>query len=82
MRQAQYADIHALKQHRLSQSISPVCSSFVLVIQSDMHLKSESEKRAKNVDLHTAKNIQIQPILFRYFWTNSYKLTSDLFTEV
>ena len=45
--------------------ISPVCSSFVLVIESDMHLESESEKRAKNVDLHTAKNIQIQPTLFR-----------------
>ena len=82
MRQAQYADIHALKQHRLSQNISPVCSSFVLVVASDMHLESESEKRAKNVDLRTAKNIQIQPTLFRYLWTNSYKLTSDLFTVV
>ena len=82
MRRAQNVDIHALKQPRLSQNISPVCSSFVLVIASDMHLESESEKRAKNVDLHTAKNIQIQPTLFRYFWTNSYKLTSDLFTVV
>ena len=45
----------------------PVCSSFALVIASDMHLESESEKRAKNVDLHTAKNIQLQPTLFRYF---------------
>ena len=61
------ADTHALKQHRLSQNISPVCSSFVLVIASGMHLESESEKRAKNVDFHTHKNIQIQPILFRYF---------------
>ena len=26
----------------------PVCSSFVLVIASDMHLEPESEKRAKN----------------------------------
>ena len=67
MRRAQNADTHTLKQHRLSLNISPVCSSFVLVIQSDMHLESESEKRATNVDLHTAKNIQVQPALFRYF---------------
>ena len=66
MRRAQNADTHAHKQHRLSQNISSVCSSFVLVIASDMHLESESEKPAKNVDFHTAKNIQIQPILFRY----------------
>ena len=64
MRRAQNADTHALKQPRLPQNISPVCSSFVLVIASDMHLESESDKRAKNVDLHTAKNIQIQPTLF------------------
>ena len=63
MRRAQNADTHALKEHRLSQNISPVCSSFVLVIASDIHLESESEKPAKNVDLHTAKNIQIQPTL-------------------
>ena len=67
MRRAQNADTHALRQPRLSQNISPVCSSFVLVIASDMHLESEGEKRAKNVDLHTAKNIQIQATLFRYF---------------
>ena len=67
MRWAQNADTHALRQPRLSQNISPVCSSFVLVIASDMHLESEGEKRAKNVDLHTAKNIQIQATLFRYF---------------
>ena len=67
MRRAQNADTYALKQPRLSQNISPVCSSFVLVIASDMHLEPESEKRAKNVDLHTAKNNQTQPTLFRYF---------------
>ena len=43
---------------------SPVCFSFVLVIASDMHLASESEKRAKNVDFHTDKNIQTQPTFF------------------
>ena len=67
MRLAQNADTHALKQRRLSLNISPVCSSFVLVIASDMHLESESEKRAKNVHFHTTKNVQIQSTLFRYF---------------
>ena len=67
MRRAQNADTHALKQPRLSQNISPVCSSFALVIASDMHLESESEKRAKNVAFHTAKNTQKQANLFRYF---------------
>ena len=47
-----------------------------------MHLEPESENRAKNVHFHTTKNIQIQSTLFRYFQTNSYKLTSDLFTVV
>ena len=55
MRWAQNADTHALKQPRLSQNISPVCSSIVLVIASDMHLESESKKQAKNDDLHTDK---------------------------
>ena len=55
MRRAQNAYTHAFRQHRLSQNISPVCSSFVLVIASDMQFESESEKRAKNVDLHVAK---------------------------
>ena len=66
MRRAQKADTHALKQPRLSQDISPVCSSIEQVIASDMHVYSESKKRAKNVDFRTAKNIQIQPTLFRY----------------
>ena len=65
--QAQNADSHALKQHRLSQNVFPVCSRFVLVIESDMHFEPESEKRAKNVHFHTTKNIQIQSTLFRYF---------------
>ena len=42
--------------------IFPVCSSFVLVIASDMHLESKSEKRAKSVDLHTAKSIPCGPV--------------------
>ena len=67
MRRAQNADTHTLKQPRLSQTCSPVCSSFVLVIASDMHLESQSEKRAKNVDLHTAKKYPDTPTLVRYF---------------
>ena len=54
MRRAQNADTHTLKQHRLSHNSSPVCSSFVLVIASDMHLETESEKQAKHVDFYTA----------------------------
>ena len=46
MRRAQNADTHALKQHRQSQNISPICSSFVLVIASDMQLQLEGEKRS------------------------------------
>ena len=82
MRRAQNEDTHALKQHRLSKTISPVCSSFALVISSDMHLEPESEKRAKYVDFYTAKNAQIQATLFCNFYTNSYNMTSDLFTVV
>ena len=82
MRQAQNTDTHALTQPRLSQNISPVCSSFVLVIACDMHLESKSEKRAKALIYTQLKNIQIQSTLFRYFQTNSYKLTSDLFTVI
>ena len=83
MRRAQNADTHTLKQHRPSQNISPVCSSFVLVIASDMHLELESEKRAKNVDFHSAKNIQIQATFFAIFrrilrnWPPTYLLYSD-----
>ena len=67
MRWAQNADTHAHKQHRLSQNIFPVGSSFVLVIAYDMHLEPESAKRAENVPFHTTKNIQIKSTLFRYF---------------
>ena len=45
MRRAQNLDTHALKQPRLSKNISPVCSGFVMVIVSDMHLEFQSEKR-------------------------------------
>ena len=78
MRRAQNADTHALEQHRLSQNIFPVCSSFVLVIASDMHLEPENEKRAKNVHFHTTKNIHT----FSLFLDEFYQLTSDLFTVV
>ena len=66
MRQAQNADTHVLKQHRLSQNSSPVCSSFVLVIASDMHLEPEIETRGENVDFHTAKKYSDTRNTFRY----------------
>ena len=55
LRRAQNADTYALKQPCL------------VLVTSDMHLESESEKRAKDVDFHTTKNIKLQPTLFRYF---------------
>ena len=67
MRRAQNAGTHALKQPRLSQNISPAFSSFVLVIASDMHLESESEKRAKNVDLYAAKRSRYNKHFFAIF---------------
>ena len=51
MRRAQNADTHALKQHRLSQNISPVCSIFYWLL----HRISALSLKAKNVDFHTAK---------------------------
>ena len=64
MCQAENADTHALKQHQLPQNIFPVCSSFVLVIASDMQIEPESKKLVKNIHFHTTKNIQIQSTLF------------------
>ena len=49
MRRAQNADTHALKQHQLSQNIPSVCSSFVLVIASDMHLETEAKNEQKTL---------------------------------
>ena len=37
---------HALKQHRLSQNISPVCFSFVLVIACISSVKAKNERKA------------------------------------
>ena len=72
MSRAQNADTHALKKHRPSEKSPPLSSSFVLVIASDMHLEPESEKRAKNVDVHKAKNAQKQAILFRRFFLDEF----------
>ena len=46
--QAQNANTHALKQHRLSENMFTVCSTFVLVIASDMHLESPKRKTSEN----------------------------------
>ena len=67
MRRAQNADTHVHNQHRLSQNIFPVCSSFVLVIASDMHLEPESEKRAENVHFTQLKLSRYNPHFFAIF---------------
>ena len=82
MRRAKNADTHVHKQHRLSQDIFPVCSSFVLVIASDMHLEAESEKRAKNVDFHTTKKYPDIIHTFSLLLDEFLELISDLFTVV
>ena len=79
MRRAQNADSHALTQPRLSQNISPVCSSFVLVVASDMHLESESEKRAKDFDLYTAKKYSDTTNTFPLFLHEFFETDLDLF---
>ena len=56
MRRALNADTHALKQHRLSLNSSLICSSFLLVIASDVHLSLRA-KRLRNVDFHTAEDV-------------------------
>ena len=91
MHWAQNADTHALKQHRLSQNISPVCSSFVLVIASDMHLRSQSGKTSekrwfthswKYADTTNTFSLFLDEFLetdLRPFYCS---LTTDLFTVV
>ena len=48
--------------------------------QRDLSLKAKYGR--KNVDIHTAENLQKQATLFRNFLTNSYNVNSDLFTLV
>ena len=76
MHRAQNADTHALKQPRLSQNISRVCSSFELVIASDMHLESESEKRWFTHSKKKKKKIHIQPS-FSLFLDDSRPTSDD-----
>ena len=79
MRRAQNANIHALKQPRLSKIISPVCSTFVLVIVSDMHLESESEKRT----IFTQQKISThKQHFFTIFGQILNSMASDLFIVV
>ena len=62
---------------RLSQNISPVCSSFVLVIASDMHFESESDTQQK-ISRYNPHFFAI----FRRILRIKCKMTSDLFTVV
>ena len=83
MRRAQNVDTHALKQHRLSHNSPPPPSSFLLVIASDTHLDHESEKWMKNVDFHTAKNVQNTSNTFLFLFLDEfgrYFLSSDHLT--
>ena len=66
-RRAQNADTHALKQHRLSQNISPDCSCFVLVLASDMHLEPESENERKTFIFTQLKISRYNPHFFAIF---------------
>ena len=83
MRRAQNTGTRALKQHRLSPNISPVCSSFVLVIVSDMHIERGSEKRTKTLiftQLKISRCKQHFFAIFRSILRNSpptYLLWSD-----
>ena len=61
MRRALNTDTHALKQHRLSLNSTLICSSFLLVIASDVHLSLRA-KRLRNVDFHTAEDVFKQTI--------------------
>ena len=86
MRRAQNADTHAVKQPRLSQNIFPVCSSFVLVITSDMHLESESKKKKNERKTLIYTQLKISRYnrhffaIFRWILTNwppTYLMQSD-----
>ena len=67
MRRAQNADTQTQTASAVPKISPPSAPVFVLVIASDMHLEPESEKQAKNVDFHAAKNVQTQATHFRYF---------------
>ena len=67
MRRAQKEDTNAPTQPRLSQNYCPFCFTFVLVIASDTHLESESEKRLEKVHLHTAKKYRDTTNTFSLF---------------
>ena len=56
MRRALNTDTHALKQRRLSLNSSLICSSFLLVIVSDVHLSLRA-KRLRNVEFHTTEDV-------------------------
>ena len=86
MRRAQNADTHALKQHRLSQNISPVCSSFFYWLShktciSSLHAKNER----KTLIFTQLKMFRYRQHFFTPFkrilltWPLNYLLLSVLF---
>ena len=79
MRRVQNADTHAIKQYRLSQNSSPVGSSLVLVIASDMLLQPESEKERRTLIFTQLKISRYKQHLSLFFFLSILKnLTSDL----
>ena len=68
MSRAQKADTYALKQHRLSEDLplsAPVLHWLSHLIRILSLKAKKKKKKAKNVDFHTAKNVQKQATLFR-----------------
>ena len=87
MRRVQNADTHVPKQPRLSQNIPPVCSSFVLVFASDMHLESQSEYERRTLIYTQLKISRYNQHFFAIFrrilrnWPQTYLQYSDLLTH-
>ena len=82
MRRAQNVDTRALKRHRLSQNVFPVCSSFVPVAitwhASRVWMRKTSEKRWFT---HSQKYPDTTDAFF-YIYRRLLIVTSDLFTGV
>ena len=66
------------RRYPCTQTASAVPKYFLCLLQFCTCYRlghaSESEKRAKNVDFHTDKNIQIQPTLFSLFLDEFFEI--------
>lgn len=83
MRQAPDTHTHALQQHRQSQNSYPFCSSFLLVMASDMHLQRKIEKTGQKMWIFTLLEVSKEKhYLISFFQPNSYNSCQILFTVV